>query len=79
MASVSTSLGTPYEARGLSQSGRSIQTEAKGFVMSNAQCAQEILRGVMNAPSMNSEATSSVVSDIITTVYEFLLSVKAIF
>lgn len=79
MAAVSTSLGTPYEARGSSLSGRSIQTEAKGFVMHGAQSAQEILNGVMNSRAMNSEATSSLTSNIIISVYEFLLSVKAIF
>lgn len=79
MAAVSTSLGTPYESRGFAQSGRSIQTEAKGFVMYGAQSAQEILNGVLNSRAMNYESMSFLTSNTITSMYEFLLSVKAIF
>lgn len=79
MADVSSSPLMPFESIGYSLSGPPIQMEAQGSVLKSAQSAQEALHGMSPSRQMNFEATSSQISNSITAVYEFLLSVKAIF
>jgi len=79
MPSVSSTRATPYEAIGYSLGSSPVQTEAKGFVMRGAQSAQEALHGLMPVRPLNYESTSTLISTTIISIYERLLSVKAIF
>jgi hypothetical protein len=79
MPAVSSTSVSVYEAIGYRLSSPPIQMEAKGFVMRGAQSAQEALQGTIRARSMNYESTATLISSTIISIYERLLSVKAIF
>jgi hypothetical protein len=79
MPAVTSSALSPYEAVGHSISSPSIQMESKGTVAGSTQSLHEALHGIRPIKVVNQESTASVVGVVITSVYERLLTVKAVF
>jgi hypothetical protein len=79
MASVSSALAIAYEAIGYSIGSPPVQMEAGGVVAQSVQSVQEGLHGLSPAFSMNYESSSSLTSATIISIYERLLTVRAVF
>jgi hypothetical protein len=79
MASVSSALAIAYEAIGYSISAPPVQMEAKGVVAQSVQPVWEGLRSPMPTFSMNYESLSSLASATVISIYEILLTVRAVF